>query len=226
MIELYLDTAVAEYVRRFNKCLPIRGVTTNPSILASAGKGLNQVLEEVSSVVDGSLRFHAQVLSTDVHDMVDEAEKIHELPYDIVVKVPATEAGMSAIKIMKKRGIKVLATAIYTAQQGFFAALSGADYLAPYVNRIAATGVDGVQVVADLQQLLEKNNLPSKVMAASFVGATLDQVVAVMKLGIGAITLPVEVVERMFVHPNLEPAIEQFSMDWRAAFGSVLSFES
>ncbi|PJC87160.1 fructose-6-phosphate aldolase [Vibrio sp. HA2012] len=224
MIELYLDTADAEQVARFNKCMPLKGVTTNPSILAGSKQGLNETLSAIQAVVGGTPRFHAQVVSQTTEGMLTEARKISELPYDMVVKVPATETGMAAIKLMKAEGISVLATAIYSAQQGLLAALCGADYLAPYVNRIDAMNGNGVEVVADLQLLLENYQLPAKILAASFKNT--QQAMEVMKLGIKAITLPVDVAAQMFAHPAVQPAVAQFEQDWKNTFGDKLSFES
>lgn len=224
MIELYLDTADVAEVKRFNQCLPLKGITTNPSILAKSKQGLNETLKGMQDALGGTPRFHAQVVSKTVEGIVEEARQINELPYDMVVKVPATEIGLSAIKIMKIEGIQVLATAIYSAQQGFLAALCGADYLAPYVNRIDAMNGNGVEVVADLQLLLDQNRLPAKILAASFKNT--QQAMEVMKLGIEAITLPVDVAAQMFAHPAVQPAVDQFEKDWKEAFGSKLSFES
>jgi TalC/MipB family fructose-6-phosphate aldolase len=224
MIELYLDTADVEQVARFNACLPVKGITTNPSILAKAGVGLNQLLPAVSTIIGPYARFHVQVVSQTVDDMVAEATQIHALPYDVVVKVPATETGLAAIRKMKADNIPVLATAIYSAQQGFLAALCGADYLAPYVNRIDAMGADGAGAVADLQLLLDRHCLDSKILPASFKNT--QQVVDVLKAGVAAITLPVDVAAQMFAHPAVQPAVDQFTQDWQAVFGSKLSFES
>ncbi len=224
MIELYLDTVDFEAVSRFNACLPIKGVTTNPSILAKAGIGVNQALSGLTDIIGKDARFHVQVISQTVTDIVEEAKKIDALPYDVVVKIPATEAGLAAIKKVKKFDIKVLATAIYSAQQGFLSALCGADYLAPYVNRMDTMGSNGVEVVADLQLLLTQNNLDCKVLPASFKNTL--QVMDVMKLGVGAITLPVDVVEQMISHPAVEPAVKQFSDDWQGVFNTKLSYES
>jgi len=224
MIELYLDTADVEKIARFNACLPLKGITTNPSILANAGCGLNQMLAEVSGIVGSDARFHAQVVSQTVDNMVGEAKQLHALPYDVVVKIPATETGLAAIKKIKDKNIPVLATAIYSAHQGFLAALCGADYLAPYVNRIDAVGMDGIGVVADLQMLLEKHGLESKILAASFKST--QQAMAVIKLGIAAITLPVDVTEQMISHPAVQPAVDQFTRDWQGVFGDKQSFQS
>ena len=224
MIELYLDTADVAQVARYNACLPLKGVTTNPSILAKSGIGLNQLLPALAAVLGANARFHVQVVSQTVEAMVEEAKHINQLPYDVVVKVPATETGLAAIKQMKAEGIHVLATAVYSAHQGFLAALCGADYLAPYVNRIDAMGTDGVGVVEDLQLLLDRHGLESKILAASFKSTR--QAVEVMKLGIAAITLPVDIAAQMFAHPAVQGAVDQFNQDWQGVFGSKLSFES
>lgn len=222
MTELYLDTADVKQVARFNKCLPLKGVTTNPSILAKSGLGLNQLLTELTEVIGEEKRFFVQVVSLSVSDMLEEAKRLYTLPYDVVVKVPATETGLAAIKKIKAEKIPLLATAIYSAEQGFLAALCGADYLAPYVNRIDTTGANGLAVVADLQMLLERHQLNSKILAASFKSAY--QAMQVMKLGVGAITLPVEVAEQMISHPAVQPAVDQFTQDWQAVFGNKKSF--
>ena len=224
MIELYLDTVDAEQVRRFNACLPINGVTTNPTILAKAGVGVNDVLPELAEILGSEARFHVQVVSQTVVEIVEEAKHINALSYDVVVKIPATEIGLAAIKMVKKQGIQVLATAVYSAQQGFMAALSGADYLAPYVNRMDTMGSDGVGVVADLQILLTQYDLACKVLPASFKNTL--QVMDVMKLGVAAITLPIDVAAQMIMHPAVVPAVEQFDQDWQSVFGTKLSYQS
>ncbi len=224
MFEFYLDTADAEQVDRLKQSIPVYGVTTNPSILAKAGVGVGQVLADISEILGEHARFHVQLVSQSVRAMLEEAIELDALPYDIVVKVPATQLGLAAIQEIKGAEIKVLATAIYSVQQGFLAALNGADYLAPYVNRIDAMGADGVQVVADIQRLLLQHQLPSKLLPASFKNT--QQVMAVLAEGVAAITLPTDIAIQMMHHPAVQPAVNQFTADWQAQFGAKLSYES
>jgi len=223
MIELYLDSVDIKQISRLNACLPVKGVTTNPSILANADTGVTQALSEIEEIIGGA-RFHVQVISQTVDEIVEEAIEIDKLPFDMVVKIPATEIGLAAIKRVKKRGIQVLATAIYSSQQGILAALCGADYLAPYINRMDTMGGNGIAVVADLQQLITINGLDCKLLPASFKNTM--QVMEVMKLGVGAITLPIDVALQMISHPAVDPAVEKFSQDWSGTFGTMLSFET
>jgi TalC/MipB family fructose-6-phosphate aldolase len=224
MFELYLDSADIGQISHFNACLPVHGITTNPSILARSGIGLAELLPKVIEILGGKARIHVQVVSGSADAMVREALNLQELNYDIVVKVPATEIGLTAIKQMKARNIPVLATAIYSVQQGFLAALCGADYLAPYVNRIDAMGANGTGVVADLQQLLDRHRLTSKLLPASFKNT--QQVLEVLKAGVASITLPPDIAAELFAHPAVQPAVERFSQDWQEVFGERLSFES
>ncbi len=224
MFEFYLDTANADVVRRIAKSLPIYGVTTNPTILAKYQQGIYHVLPALTDVLGESARFHVQVVSQTADKMLEEAKQLNALPHNIVVKVPATAVGLEAIKKIKKLDIPVLATAIYSEQQGFLAALCGADYLAPYVNRIDALGADGVRVVGDLQNLIEKHQFACTLLPASFKST--QQVMAVLALGVGAITLPVNVVEQMLNHPAVQPAVDDFYKDWQYEFGEKLAFET
>jgi len=223
MLELYLDSVDLAQIARFNSCLPIRGVTTNPSILAAAGVGLPQILPALTGILGADARIHVQVVSQSAEGMLAEAQRIAALPYDLVIKVPATETGLTAIRAMKAKNLTVLATAIYSAHQGFLAALSGADYLAPYVNRIDAMGGDGAAVVADLQGLLNRQGLDSKILPASFKNT--QQVLDVLKSGVAALTLPVDVTAQMFAHPAVQPAVDKFTQDWQAVFGNKLAYE-
>lgn len=224
MLEFYLDSADVAQIARFHACLPIKGITTNPSILANAGIGVNALLSELSPILGEPARFHVQVISQTLPEILAEAQQIAALPYNIVVKIPATEIGLAAIKQLHSEGIPLLATAIYTTQQGFLAALAGANYLAPYVNRIDVFGGNGVTVVHELQQLLQQQQLPCCVLPASFKNPR--QVLEVLQAGVGAITLPVDLVAQMFAHPAVPLAVEQFTADWQRAFAGQLAFES
>jgi len=224
MIELYLDSADLAAIKPLAPSLPLAGVTTNPTILAAGGLGLNRLLPQLLDILGPSSRFHVQVVSETVEGIVQEAERLHRLPFDIVVKIPAHAAGLAAIKLVKQRDIPVLATAIYNVQQGMLAAFNGADYLAPYLNRIDNQGCDGVGVVADLQNLVERYQLPCKLLVASF--KNVRQVLQVMQLGVAAATLPIDIAKQMLGQPATDAAVRTFADDWQAAFAGKLSFET
>lgn len=219
-MELYLDTADVAAVKRLARILPLQGVTTNPSILAKVGKPIWEVLPALRDALGGTGKLFAQVLASDSELMVSEAVLLSQRVPGLVIKVPATAEGLAAIKKLKTMSIQTLGTAVYGAGQGLLSALAGAEYVAPYVNRLDAQGGDGIAMVRELQQLLTLHAPGAKVLAASF--RTPRQVLDCLLAGCQSVTLPVEVAEQFISTPAVQAAVEQFEHDWQGAFGTPI----
>jgi len=218
-VELYLDTANVAEVERLARIFPLAGVTTNPSIVAAGKETLWEVLPRLQKALGEEGTLFAQTMSRDAQGMVEEARRLHDAIPGIVVKIPVTAEGLAAIKQLKKEGITTLGTAVYSASQGLLAALAGAKYVAPYVNRIDAQGGDGIRTVQELQTLLELHAPDAMILAASF--KTPRQALDCLLAGCEAITLPLDVAQQMLNTPAVESAIEKFEQDWNSAFGQL-----
>lgn len=218
-MELYLDTADVAAVKRLSRILPLQGVTTNPSIVAKEGKSLWEVLPALRDALGGNGKLFAQVMASDAEQMVAEALLMTQRVSGLVVKVPVTREGLAAIKKLKGMNIPTLGTAVYGAGQGLLSALAGAEYVAPYVNRLDAQGGDGIAVVKELQTLLNLHAPHAKVLAASF--RTPRQAMDCLLAGCQSITLPVDVAEQLLDTPAVQAAVEKFDADWRQAFGTT-----
>jgi fructose-6-phosphate aldolase 1 len=216
-MELYLDTADVGAVKRLSRILPLQGVTTNPSIVAKERKSLWEVLPALRDALGGTGKLFAQVLASDAEQMVAEAVSMTQRVPGLVVKVPVTAEGLAAIKKLKLMNIPTLGTAVYGAGQGLLSALAGAEYVAPYVNRLDAQGGDGIAMVTELQQLLSLHAPGAKVLAASF--RTPRQAMDCLLAGCQSITLPVDVAEQLLTAPAVTAAVAQFDNDWQQAFG-------
>ncbi|EFF6025141.1 fructose-6-phosphate aldolase [Escherichia coli] len=187
-MELYLDTSDVVAVKALSRIFPLAGVTTNPSIIAAGNKPLDVVLPQLHEAMGGQGRLFAQVMATTAEGMVNDARKLRSIIADIVVKVPVTAEG-----------------------------LAGAEYVAPYVNRIDAQGGSGIQTVTDLHQLLKMHAPQAKVLAASF--KTPRQALDCLLAGCESITLPLDVAQQMISYPAVEAAVAKFEQDWLGAFG-------
>ncbi|MBA4714623.1 MULTISPECIES: fructose-6-phosphate aldolase [Citrobacter] len=218
-MELYLDTANVAEVERLARIFPVTGVTTNPSIIAASKESIWDVLPRLQNAIGEEGILFAQTMSRDAQGMVEEARRLSNAVPGLVVKIPVTAEGLAAIKMLKKEGITTLGTAVYSASQGLLAALAGAKYIAPYVNRIDAQGGDGIRTVQELQTLLELHAPDSMVLAASF--KTPRQALDCLLAGCAAITLPLDVAQQMLNTPAVESAIEKFEQDWNNAFGHI-----
>ena len=216
-MELYLDTSDVDAVKALARIFPLAGVTTNPSIVAAGNQTLEVLLPQLQEAMGGQGRLFAQVMATTAEGMVNDARKLRAIIADIVVKVPVTAEGLAAIKLLKEEGIPTLGTAVYGAAQGLLAALAGAEYVAPYVNRVDAQGGDGIQTVTDLQTLLKMHAPHAKVLAASF--KTPRQALDCLLAGCESITLPLDVAQQFMTSPAVDAAIVKFEQDWQGAFG-------
>ncbi len=216
-MEFILDTADIDAIKEYDELLNIAGVTTNPTIITKSGKEPEVVIKEILDYLKPEQKFFAQAVSTDFDGIMAEARHICGLrEKNTYVKIPVTRAGLKAIKAAKAEGLNVLATAIYSADVAFLAAMNGADYLAPYVNRMCNYG-DGIGQTIDLIQMLAAQGLDSKVMAASF--KNVEQVHELIAAGIQSVTVPPEVVKQMLDHPGIEIAVGEFTENWNKAYG-------
>ena len=202
-MELYLDTANVAEVERLARIFPIAGVTTNPSIIAASKESIWEVLPRLQKAIGDEGILFAQTMSRDAQGMVEEAKRLRDAIPGIVVKIPVTSEGLAAIKILKKEGITTLGTAVYSAAQGLLAALAGAKYVAPYVNRVDAQGGDGIRTVQELQTLLEMHAPES---GAGSQLKTPRQALDCLLAGCESITLPLDVAQQMLNTPAVESA--------------------
>ena len=215
-MELIIDSSNIEQIKELNDLLTITGVTTNPTILTKSGREAMDVVKDLCEVLSEDQLLFIQTVQTSFEGIMEEAKKISSIRNkNIYVKIPVTHEGLRAIKECKKLGIHTLATAIYTADQAFLAAMNGAEYLAPYTNRMCNYG-DGVQDVKDLIEMLRVNHMPAKVIAASFKNTY--QVHELIKAGIQAVTVPCDVLYQMIDHPGTKIAVGEFSVNWQRAY--------
>ena len=215
-MELIIDSSNIEQIKELNDLLTITGVTTNPTILTKSGREAMDVVKDLCEVLSEDQLLFIQTVQTSFEGIMEEAKMISSIRNkNMYVKIPVTHEGLRAIKECKKSGIHTLATAIYTADQAFLAAMNGAEYLAPYTNRMCNYG-DGVQDVKDLIEMLRVNHMPAKVIAASFKNTY--QVHELIKAGIQAVTVPCDVLYQMIDHPGTKIAVGEFSVNWQRAY--------
>lgn len=173
-MEFLLDTLNLEAIKKWHHILPLAGVTSNPTIAKKEGDiHFFQRIRDVRKIIGREASLHVQVVAKDYQGILDDAAKIRqETDDDIYIKVPVTPDGLAAIKTLKTEGYNITATAIYTSMQGLLAISAGADYLAPYFNRMENLDIDATQVIKELAQAIERTGSSSKILAASFKNAS------------------------------------------------------
>lgn len=224
-MKFIIDDADIAKIKDIYNTFAVDGVTTNPSILAKSGRQPYEVLTEIREFIGPDAELHVQVIAPDAEGMVRDGHRIVEvLGKNTYVKVPTTKEGLRAMKMLHGEGIRVTATAIYTRMQAFLAAKAGADYAAPYVNRIDNLGGDGVKAAQDIHDIFRKNGLNCQVLAASFKNS--QQVQELCEYGIGAATISPDVIEALIKNDSVTMAVEAFVKDFEGLCGKGVTMET
>ncbi|MDD8048383.1 MAG: fructose-6-phosphate aldolase [Thomasclavelia sp.] len=218
-MEFIIDTVNLEDIKEAVEYMPISGVTSNPSIVKkTAPKDFFNHMREVRKIIGKERSLHVQVISLTADEIVEEAHRIvKEIDKEVYIKVPVSYEGVKAIKILKAEGINVTATAVYDLMQAYMALAAGADFIAPYVNRIGNLGSDPFELISSLQTRIENDGYDCKILAASFKGV--QQVKDAFNYGAETITAPVEILKQIFANPNIDKAVTDFNKDWYSVYG-------
>lgn len=215
---LLIDDADIERIKALYRYYPIDGVTTNPSILAKCGRPPYEALMDIREFIGNRAQLHVQVVSTTAEQMVEEGRKIERmLGNNTFIKIPTIPEGLRAMQILSSEGYHITATAMYTPMQAYLAAKAGAEYAAPYVNRIDNLGNDGVFTTKKMQDIYVKNGLPTKILAAGFKNS--QQVQDLCEYGVSCVTVASDVIENFIKNACVTSAVEDFVADFEKLCG-------
>ncbi|MFC6170879.1 fructose-6-phosphate aldolase [Loigolactobacillus jiayinensis] len=218
-MEFLLDTIHLADIEKYAAILPLAGVTSNPTIVKKEGKiDFFPHMRQIRQLIGPDASLHVQVVGQTVPAMLADAHTILQNIDDAVyIKVPTTEIGLEVIKQLKKEGHHVTATAIYTKFQGYLAIAAGADYIAPYYNRMENMNLDAAATVAGFAQAIQHSHATTKILAASF--HNVGQVNTAFENGAQAATMGVDIIQAALTMPAIGQAVADFTSDWESLYG-------
>ena len=214
-MKIFLDTANIEDIKEINSLGVIHGVTTNPSLIAKEGRDFNEVIKEITEIVDGPIS--GEVVSEDAEGMIKEGREIAAIHKNMIVKVPMTVEGLKAVKVLAREGIKTNVTLIFSANQALLAANAGATYVSPFLGRVDDISMDGMELVRTIAEIFEVHGINTEIIAASVRHPI--HVIEAARAGAHIATVPYALVMQMVKHPLTDAGLEKFKADWAAAFG-------
>ena len=209
-MKIFIDTANIEQIKEVNSWGILDGVTTNPSLIAKEKKDFATIVNEICEVVDGPIS--VEVISLKAEGMFAEGMKLAAVNENIVIKVPMTEEGLKATKLLSNEGVAVNMTLIFSANQALLAAKAGARYVSPFVGRLDDVGQDGMALVSDIMDILDNYDYDTEVIVASVRDPI--HVTDAARMGAHIATIPFDVLKKMFKHPLTDIGIERFLKDW------------
>ena len=210
VMKIFIDTANVEQIKKANDMGLIDGVTTNPSLVSKENKTMSEVIPEICEIVDGPIS--AEVMSLDTEGMIKEARELAKISPNIVVKIPMTLDGLSAVRVLSQEGIKTNVTLIFSVHQGVLAAKAGATYISPFVGRLDDIGLDGMDLINDLIIAKQNYGFKTEIIAASI--RTKEHILQCILSGVDIATIPYAQIEDMAKHPLTTAGIERFISDY------------
>lgn len=217
MLKFFIDTANVEDIKRANDMGVICGVTTNPSLIAKEGRDFNEVIREITTIVDGPVSGEIKATTEDAEGMIKEGREIAAIHPNMVVKIPMTVEGLKAVRILSGEGIKTNVTLIFTANQALLAARAGAMYVSPFLGRLDDISQPGIDLIRDIVQIFNNYCLDTEIIAASVRNPI--HVTDCALAGAHIATIPYKVLVQMTKHPLTDAGIIKFQEDYRKVFG-------
>ncbi|MCC7363310.1 MAG: fructose-6-phosphate aldolase [Dehalococcoidia bacterium] len=213
-MQLFLDTASIDEIRKYARYGVVSGVTTNPSLLAKeGGVSYRERILEIAEVVDGPIS--AECVSRTADELVAEARELASWHPNVVVKIPIDEEGLEAIHRCSREGIRINTTLIFTANQAMLAAMAGAAYLSPFVGRLDDVSTDGMELIRTCVEIVERHGYGARVLAASLRHPM--HVVQAALVGAHVATIPPTLIPQMLKHPLTDSGIHRFLEDAKTA---------
>ena len=216
-MKFFIDTANVEDIRKANDMGVICGVTTNPSLIAKEGRDFNEVIKEITTIVDGPISGEVKATTTDAEGMIQEGREIAAIHPNMIVKIPMTVEGLKAVKVLAAEGIKTNVTLIFTANQALLAVRAGATYVSPFLGRLDDINQIGTALIEDIADIFANYDLNTEIIAASVRNPV--HVTECALAGADIATVPYGVIEQMTKHPLTDIGIEKFKKDYLAVFG-------
>jgi transaldolase len=209
-MKFFIDTADVNEIREANALGLVDGVTTNPSLIAKSGRRFEEVIAEITGIVDGPIS--AEVVSLDAEGMVREAEPLAAMHPNIVIKVPMTPEGLKATKVLSGKGVRTNVTLIFTPMQALLAAKAGATYVSPFVGRLDDISQEGMGIIEEIRTIFDNYGYECEIIVASVRNPV--HVLQSALMGADIATIPYSVMVQLAKHPLTDAGIKKFLEDW------------
>ncbi len=214
-MKFFLDTANVEQIERAVKAGVADGVTTNPTLIAKEGRSQQALIKEIAALVKGPISVEGNGMTCD--ELVKEGEVYSKWAPNIVFKIPMSEEGVKAVRILEKKGIHTNVTLVFSASQALIAAKAGASFVSPFIGRLDDNSMDGMGLVRDIMQIYKNYDFKTQVIVASIRHPL--HVIEAAKAGAHIATIPADVLAKMWNHPLTDAGIKKFREDFAKAEG-------
>jgi transaldolase len=217
-MQLFIDSADVAELRAAAASGLIDGVTTNPSLIAKSGRKMKEAIAEICAIIPGPVS--AEAVATDVDGMLAEGRYLARIAPNVVVKLPLTENGLRACRMLSDEGTRVNVTLCFSAVQAMLAAKAGAYFVSPFIGRLDDKGIDGMELIRDIRRIYDNYGFATNILAASI--RSVEHVRQAALAGSDCATLPPKIFAALYKHDLTDSGIEAFLKDWASTGQSIL----
>jgi transaldolase len=211
-MKFYIDSADIAEIKEANRRGWVDGVTTNPTLIAKAGRPFGEVILDICKEVKGPVS--AEVVSLEHKKMYEEGKVLAKIHDNVVVKIPMTEEGLMAVRMFAAEGIRTNVTLVFSPLQALLVAKAGATMVSPFVGRLDDISADGMELIGQITTIFKNYDYKTEVLVAS-IRHPLHIVDAALQSA-HSVTVPYKVMQQLTRHPLTDRGIEQFLKDWEA----------
>ena len=212
-MKIFLDTSDVNVISKHCESGLIDGVTTNPTLMKQSGRNPIDVIKDISALFPDDSSISAEVVADTAEEMISQAKQYYSISSNITIKVPCTEEGLKACKVLSAKNIPVNVTLIFSATQAILCAKAGAKYVSPFVGRCEDNGLSGIGLIESIRTIYDRNNIDTQILAASI--RTTEHVTNAFIAGTDIVTLPPSILKKMYKHDLTDQGIDQFDKDWK-----------
>ena len=216
-MKFFVDSADIEAISELADIGLVDGVTTNPSIIAKSGRDFKDVIKQISDLTDGHVS--AEVVATEVEQMISEGKTLHKIADNVCVKLPLTLDGLKACKHLSSEGVPTNVTLCFSPNQALLAAKVGATYISPFIGRLDDITLDGMELIQDIREIYDNYGYETEVLAASI--RSVNHVKECALVGADVITAPPNVIKGLANHPLTDKGLAAFLKDWEKTGQSI-----
>ncbi len=210
-MKFFLDTGEVDRIKKYAEMGLCDGITTNPSLIMKSGRDHKQVIQEIADIVSGPISVEA--IGSTAEEMLKEAEEFKTWAQNVVIKVPMTQEGLKAARILENSGTPVNVTLVFSAAQALLAAKAGASYVSPFIGRLDDRGERGMDLIQDIMEIFTNHWIKTQVIVASI--RSVKHIEEAAKLGAHIATIPPKIMDEMWKHELTDKGIERFLEDYK-----------
>lgn len=222
-MKYFLDSAKIDEIKEAYTTFGIDGVTTNPNHIMNSGKPFFTVIGELAEFVkeNGIEGWDKFPISVEINPHLDDAdemivmgEKIAAMCPNFCIKIPCTQAGITAARALEKKGVRTNLTLVFSASQALIAAKNNSLFVSPFIGWKENSGEDCKQYIQDIVTIYKNYGFYGKTQIICAAVRTGKQFVDCAVAGADIVTAGLQVYKDSFYHPFTDYGLEKFQSAW------------